>query len=216
MLPFNNHFSVHVNVMFFFHMLKACINIRGTVTLPEDSCMLKVFWRIKFHLEKNPSFKRHVWLYDQADIVGLNQSLINIPWYTWYDQSVNMDNVWAKWSTSFLNSCKQFIPNRDIIVRPKDKPWVDHQLKALLRRRNRLWRRWKRTGQEEHHSVYKLVRNEAVSLNRKKYAAFCNRIHVSLSVHNPSPKMFWSLTKVLMGSKVSTHIHSFVRWRNSS
>ena len=106
----------------------------------------------------------------------------------------------------FLNSCKQFIPNRDIIVRPKDKPWVDRELKALLRRRNRLWRRWKRTGQEEHHSVYKLVRNEAVSLNRKKYAAFCNRIHVSLSVHHPSPKMFWSLTKVLMGSKVSTHI----------
>ena len=97
-----------------------------------------VFCRIKFHLEKNPSFKRHVWLYDQADIVGLNQSLINIPWYTWYDQSLNMDNVWAKWSTSFLNSCKQFIPNRDIIVRPKDKPWVDRQLKALLRRRNRL------------------------------------------------------------------------------
>ena len=61
-----------------------------------------VFCRTKFHLEKNPSFKRHVWLYDQADIVGLNQSLINIPWYTWYDQSVNMDNVWAKWSTSFF------------------------------------------------------------------------------------------------------------------
>ena len=117
-----------------------------------------------------------------------------------------MDNVWTKWSTSFLNSCKQFIPNRNIIVRPKNKPWVDHQLKALPRRRNRLWCRWKRTGQEEHHSVYKLVRNEAVSLNRKKYAAFCNQIHVSLSVHNPSPKMFWSLTKVLMGSKVSTHI----------
>ena len=98
-------------------------------------------------------FKRHVWLYDQADIVSLNQSLSNIPWYTWYDQSVNMDNVWTKLSTTFLNSCKQFIPNRDINVRPKDKPWVDRQLKALLRHRNRLWRRWKWTDQEEHHSV---------------------------------------------------------------
>ena len=37
-------------------------------------------------------------------------------------------------------------------------------------------------------------------------AAFCNQIHVSLSVRNPSPKMFWSLTKFLMGSKVPTHI----------
>ena len=96
-----------------------------------------VFCRMKFPVEKNPSFKRHVWLYDQADILGLNQSLTNIPWYTWYDQSVNMDNVWAKWSTSFLNFCKQFIPNRE--------------LKALLRRRNRLCRRWKWTGQEERH-----------------------------------------------------------------
>ena len=26
-----------------------------------------VFCRIKFRLEKHPSFKRHVWLYDQAD-----------------------------------------------------------------------------------------------------------------------------------------------------
>ena len=34
---------------------------------------------------KNPSFKRHVWLYDQADIVGLNQSLSNIGCYTWYN-----------------------------------------------------------------------------------------------------------------------------------
>ena len=74
-----------------------------------------------------------------------------------------MDNVWTKWSTSFLNTCQQNIPNWNIIVRLKDKPWVDCQLKVLLKCRNRLWHRWKLTGQDEHHSVYTFVRNEALS-----------------------------------------------------
>ena len=59
-----------------------------------------VFCRIKLRLEKTQALKDMS--YDQADIVSLNQSLSNIRWYTWYDQSVNMDNVWAKWSTTFL------------------------------------------------------------------------------------------------------------------
>ena len=37
----------------------------------------------------------------------------------------------------------------------------------MIRRRNLLWRRYKRSGSADHYTTFKLLRNRVVSLNRQ-------------------------------------------------
>ena len=37
----------------------------------------------------------------------------------------------------------------------------------MIRRRNLLWRRYKRSGSADHYATFKLLRNRVVSLNRQ-------------------------------------------------
>jgi hypothetical protein len=60
-----------------------------------------------------------------------------------------------------MDTLKQFIPYKTIIVRPRDKPWITSDIKQSLRKRNRLFKRFKRTQEPIHFFIYKAAQQEA-------------------------------------------------------
>lgn len=118
-----------------------------------DHCA--VYCRIDFKIKKTKPFSRNIWLYDKANIVNLHQHLSRIQWYEMFSNVDNVDDICSAWSSLFLNICSEHIPNKTVTIHPKDKPWLDRELKLIMRRRNRLWRRWRRTMRADHHAIYK-------------------------------------------------------------
>ena len=45
---------------------------------------------------------------------------------------------------NLIKAAEACIPRYDITVRPKDKPWFSGDLRRLIRRRNRMFHRWRR------------------------------------------------------------------------
>ena len=88
------------------------------------------------------SFKRHMWFYDPGNYNDFRQHLSNTDWDLLQNDDIN---VWVPHFTNYLlDTCKQFIPNRVVTVRPNDLRWFTSDLKRLIRKRKRLYRQAKR------------------------------------------------------------------------
>ena len=95
--------------------------------------------RDKQSVHKTASFSRHVWLYDAANFDVLRQECNYFDWNFIYDDDIN------KWVENFtatiLNLCKRFIPNHNVTIKPHEPKWITHEIKRLIRKRKRLYRK---------------------------------------------------------------------------
>ena len=64
-----------------------------------------------------------------------------------------------------MQVASNFIPNSVVTVHPKEKPWVNTDLKKMIKRSNLLWRRYQRSGSADHYRTFKLLLSRVVSLN---------------------------------------------------
>ena len=62
--------------------------------------------------------------------------------------SLNTDPNWQvkTLQETFMNIMSNFIPNKMKKFFPRDSPWISRELKTLLRRKDRLYRNYKRHG----------------------------------------------------------------------
>ena len=96
-----------------------------------------IFCSFSLSYHKDRSFKRGVWSYKKADFQGLNTTLSSAPWDTAFDVFDSIDDIVSYWSDLFLTTAKQFIPYKEVTIRPKDKPWITTVIKRFIRQRNR-------------------------------------------------------------------------------
>ena len=187
--------------------------IRNVQVLPpiatSDHC--PVTCHILLKITKQPTYKRHIWLYDRADVVGFHQQLSNTPWHIMFSTTDNANEAAGCWTDLFFNVVKDFIPNKIVTVRPNDKPWVDNELKRSIKQRDRLWRKFKHTRDQQSFNIFKQARNLVVSMNRQKRNQYLHRVQESLSGPAANMKTFWGAFKALTGSKRNTAVPPLVR-----
>ena len=70
-------------------------------TSSSDHCT--VCCKIKLHIYRFKTFQRQIWLYNQADFVGLNNSLLSSAWHVSYTVFNSVD-ISYYWPTLFLQN----------------------------------------------------------------------------------------------------------------
>ena len=86
--------------------------------------------------------------------------------------SADLDSAASNWTKTFLQLCKDSIPNRDIRVRPQDVPWMTHEWKCAIRDCNRLYERFKRTRDINHEAIWRTKVKEVrliINLSKLRY-----------------------------------------------
>ena len=86
-------------------------------------------------------------------------------------------------------------------MNPKDKPWCNSRLKQLIRKRNRAFKRFQRTKRPEHFDIYRSLRNQTLTENRRLKFKYDNSVQNSLLNSSTRNANFWHLTKSLMDDK---------------
>ena len=132
--------------------------------------------RIKLPITNFVPNRRTVWNCRNADFASLNNSLQQAPFDSGYDLFDDPEDVVSYWVKLYKSTVANFIPHSTVSIRPTDKPWINGEFKRLIRKRNRLWKRFKRSNDPVHYQQYKKIRNAVVSLNRKNILAYHNRI----------------------------------------
>ena len=169
-----------------------------------DHCT--IYGTLNINLHRSKAFKRIVWDFKSADKGILNEAMAQAPWdvpYILYDDV----NEIVEYNRSLITSvCTENIKNKSVTIRTKDKPWMCNEVRYLLRKRDRCFKKYKRTLSEQDKFYFYLARREANRAKRNAKKRFDNKMVTNFSKPNLSSREFWKLSKRLLGDKSDRNI----------
>lgn len=107
---------------------------------------------------------REVWRYNRADWLSINNAINQLP-KSFYN-STNVNEAWDELYKFYMDTIKSHIP-RCKIRSQRNTPWLNKELKKLISKKNRYYKKSKRTGCQRLWMKYKQIRNNLVSELRK-------------------------------------------------
>ena len=111
------------------------------------------------------SYTRTVWSYKSGDYDKLNDLIRTKNWDFLTEE--NIDTACAKFTSTLMHFIEQCVPNKEIIIRPNDKPWYDSTIRSHTRKRDRAKKALK-SGSLADWKSFKRLRNKVNNL--KKHA----------------------------------------------
>ena len=178
----------------------------GTLPPISNSDHAVIYAKLALSFPRERSFYRRIWKFKNANFIDLNECLSSAPWDTGFLTFDDINDITSFWFDLFVDTLKTFIPNRDVLIRPKDKPWMNTEIKILRRKRHRAWKRFKRSGNMNHFQIFKRLRNDGVDANRKAIRDYFCKLREEIDSRDINPKRWWSLTKSILGCKVHQSI----------
>ena len=162
-----------------------------------------------------------MWNYDRCDFHGLNEMFYMTPLDTGVDifDDIDIDDSVEYFTDLFLQQVNDFIPNKTVYIRPRDKPWfnicvtignISKYPRKWLQVRDRLKRRSQKSRNPNHITAYKTARREAKLAIDIAKNTYYDRLGKKLSDPSCAPKQYWSIMKSLYGNKVKSGIPSMI------
>ena len=129
----------------------------------------------------------------------LEKELELMPWHIMKNFDID---EWAElWTNEFLKIAQNNMPQRQVKIHPKDKYFMTREIKKLLRKRNRLWKQWRRTRSKVHYNCFSLVRKEVKQAIRLSKHAFDRKKFDKMNNQQCTSKDYWHLIKRVYGNK---------------
>ena len=146
-------------------------------------------------------YKRRVWHYNRADTQSIQNAILEFDWQTNLDAHSDDVNTQATFLTTTLtNIFHNFIPFKDITVKPKDPPWMQKNIKIFYNKYRRVFRDYMNQGRPlqlaNRISEMKKHLSTIVAESHNKYL---NRLGAKLKNSSSGPKAYHTALKKLMG-----------------
>jgi len=158
-----------------------------------------IYGKINFRIPPPLPFERKIWHYNRADSISIRNSMKNFPWEQ--HLNINTDTNWQvkTFTDIFLNIMSNFIPNENKKYIPRDPPWITKSLKALLNKKNRLYKSYKRHGYNHEDKIrLDIFRSEcfqAVAIAKLNYLT---NLGNKVNNLNTSNKTYWKIINRVM------------------
>ena len=131
------------------------------------------------------SCRRTVWCYSQGDYEKACELLDRVDWDQLMDEP-DVDQCWQSWQSTYLNIISKCIPKKVLSSR-RNLPWINPSICQAIKRRNSLFKAYKRSSSSFKLLQYKFIRNRIVSEVRKAKLEFFKRLQTV------DAKTFWKL-----------------------
>ena len=168
-----------------------------------------VYCKIEYQYIKDVKYNREIWKYNNANFTELVKVLKDCPWQV-MEVFDDIDDSAEYFVELYISTCKQYIPNKTITIHPRDKPWMNSAIKAILNERDKWHRKWKKSKSEYHRLIYNLKRGEANIAMMESKSNYYEKIKNKLCDSKTGSKQYWHLIKSLYGSKIEAGIPSII------
>ena len=139
---------------------------------------------------KTKAFKRTVWDYKATNINEMNESLNSAPWDTAYALYDDIDEILSYNNNSLIEStCREFFLNKTVTIRTNDKPWMSNEVRYFFRRRDRFFKKFKRTQSTTDKLNFNIARREANTAKRNAIKRYEQKLV-------NCPKIFWVVSQI--------------------
>ncbi len=167
-------------------LLRSCCTVPPLASSDHRSVLVSLTWTQALVRK----VRRLVWKYSAADYEGASNELAIVPPPTF--STTDIDQHWYQWKDRFLAAMSRHIPSRKVVTR-RCLPWLSQEIRILINKRDRLFRKAKQTVSRSVWEAFRKSRNRAVSALRSAKRQFYN--HLSTNVK--TPKQFWSVYRSL-------------------
>ena len=157
-----------------------------------------VFVLLKFIRPKVNTYKRKIWNYQRADFEKYRQ-LLREHDLTNKIRNKELDSSVQIVADAIFDAAEKSIPNKLVNIRPSDYPWITCHIKSLIRKRRRIYNKFKKTKNLRFWDQFKVVRNNVTNLVRKSKQNYFDKLEKMFSNENLNSKLFWKTSKQLLG-----------------
>lgn len=163
-----------------------------------------VFGVFNFSKLKRKSYVRQIWKYDQGNYELMKYTASVTDWDSLQHSDIN---IYAKNLTDCISSITEScIPNKKVIIRPSDPPWITTAIKRQIRKRKRAYRKAKQTNLQNHWDKFKRLRNKVVSMIRESKKSYFVSLSNKLKSDSLSSKQWWTILKSFIAPNSKTSI----------
>ena len=155
--------------------------------------------KVNFRIPPPPPVDRKIWHYDKANTAAIRRSMLNFPW----NQQLNLNsdvNCQVKiFTETLLNIMSNFIPNEIKRMVPRDPPWITKSLKTMLKRKNRLYKNYKRHGyRDEDKARLEAFREECKKAVENSKLSYVSNLGNKVNDPSTSQKCYWKIVNRVM------------------
>ena len=160
-----------------------------------------VFCKINLKITFPPPYERLVWDYRGAKIDLINAAISKFNWELHFEGK-NVNEQLHLFNKTILNIFKNFIPNKVVTFDDSDLPWIDCQIKSLIKIKNEMFKLYLQNG--KNHNDYIILQNanqqlsDLLKSNKKKYY---DRLTAKLNNPSTSGKAYWAILKTFFKEK---------------
>ena len=154
--------------------LEICQPVGGS-----DHCSIEFKLKLKFQRPKRSC--RLVYNYRAADWLGLREDFCNLQWDCSYLMET-VDDVWDAWKILFFQAVERNIPSKQLKPQ-RNAPWLNAKLRKLIRKKGRLWKQAKSSGDPTKWVKYKRLSNIVKDQLNKAYWNYVNDLTASLKTN---------------------------------
>ncbi|KAK3092333.1 hypothetical protein FSP39_001408 [Pinctada imbricata] len=129
---------------------------KGTID-PFCSDHHAVYIETSFIKTKHYTYKRKVWLYDQADYDSYRHHLDNC---IWPEDDLPIDSLVECLTENIIKCAECSIPNKIVTIRPQDPPWFHNGIRLAIRQRTRAHHKAKKSNNPVHWATFRTLRNK--------------------------------------------------------
>ncbi len=127
------------------------------------------------------------------------------PWHLGSELFSEPDDLVDYWSKLFQDTVEQ--PNYELKVRTRDKEWMTREIQLMIKKRNRLYERFKRTRDQNHCEVFRNQCREVNSIiNKTKEEYFGKLIHTDRECNS---KSYYKIIKRFYTTSLRVLSHPF-------
>ena len=155
-----------------------------------------IFCLLKFDNSAKSTFSRHIWLYDRCDFNSFRDEIQQTDWQLFKHD--NIDTYAENVTTCLTELAKKHVPNKTIICRPLDPPWLTTYIRKLIRKRKRLFSKFKKSKNANDFDNYKTFRNIVTNEIRKSKKEQIDKLTENINNNTNCSKDWWKTLKAFI------------------
>ena len=155
--------------------------------------------KINFKIPPPPPIERKIWHYNKANADAIRKSMSSFPWSKHF--SINPDINWQvkQFHEIFFNIMSNFIPNETKKIIPRDSPWINKSLKSLLKKKDKIYRNYKKHGyKEEDKDRLDIIRSECNESIAAAKLSYLENLGKDLHESKSTSKNYWKIIHRVM------------------
>jgi len=162
---------------------------------------------LKTQEKKSSSFKRKIFDYTKLNHRLLTEKLNCVDWTT-ITNADTIDNAALLFSKTLTDISSTCMPSKLITVNSRDTPWINENIKSLIKRKNRVHQQAKRHNTQTSWAEFRSIRNRLTNTIRNAKREYMQKLDENISSNNNfGSKQWWKLVGNFLSNKGSNSMN---------